>query len=214
MVVNPYEVLGIRRDATPDEARRGYRNRVKKAHPDAGGSEEEFVQLSTALAIVLDPKRREHYDNTGEDQGAQQIDHLEKMALSHIASLVNSLIDELGEQALTVDVIGMMLKQINDHVVKTKNEIGKVKGMIARAEKFKGRFQRDGGNNEIERMIESKIANLQHTIETHVENLKPVERAVEILKNYRFVQDVPVAQQVNIVQTGGAGIWPQSFFSR
>jgi hypothetical protein len=34
---DPYEVLGVPRDATPQDVKAAYRKRVKKVHPDVGG---------------------------------------------------------------------------------------------------------------------------------------------------------------------------------
>ena len=41
-------VLGVGRDATMDEIRDAYREKVKEAHPDNGGSEDEFVRVRDA----------------------------------------------------------------------------------------------------------------------------------------------------------------------
>jgi curved DNA-binding protein len=42
------EVLGVSATATPAEVRRAFRNAVKRAHPDAGGDEGAFRQLTEA----------------------------------------------------------------------------------------------------------------------------------------------------------------------
>jgi len=40
--MDPYQELGVRRDATPEQVKHAYRKRVQKAHPDKGGTKEKF----------------------------------------------------------------------------------------------------------------------------------------------------------------------------
>lgn len=52
MAEDPYQRLGVSRNATPDAIRRAYRQRAKQAHPDAGGSSAEMARLSEAYDQV------------------------------------------------------------------------------------------------------------------------------------------------------------------
>lgn len=63
-MVSPFEVLDVDRDADEAEVRRAYRERVKDAHPDQGGSMEEFQLVRRAYRTL---KRR---DGTGADGDA------------------------------------------------------------------------------------------------------------------------------------------------
>lgn len=53
-----WEILGLERTASLDQINDAYRQAAKKAHPDAGGSHEEFVNLQAAYNAAL--KEREH----------------------------------------------------------------------------------------------------------------------------------------------------------
>lgn len=65
--LDPYEELGVPRDAAEQAICAGYRRRAKKTHPDApGGSAEAFARVSRSLAVLTDPGARERYDRTGE----------------------------------------------------------------------------------------------------------------------------------------------------
>jgi hypothetical protein len=64
---DPYEILGVSRDASFEEIRRAYRKRAKEVHPDLGGSHEDTVELNTAYAFILNEikekeKRREEHE--------------------------------------------------------------------------------------------------------------------------------------------------------
>jgi ferredoxin len=52
-VSSPFEVLGVDPDADEAAVRRAYRNRVKDAHPDHGGSQREFRAVREAYEAIL-----------------------------------------------------------------------------------------------------------------------------------------------------------------
>lgn len=63
---DPYEVLGIRRHASAEEVRRGYREKVKACHPDLGkepGRMETFKQVNQAYRLILGVLEQEKQRN-------------------------------------------------------------------------------------------------------------------------------------------------------
>ncbi|PZG18169.1 DnaJ C-terminal domain-containing protein [Nonomuraea aridisoli] len=62
---DPYEVLGVSRDAGRDEIQRAYRRLARAYHPDVNKSpeaEERFKDVAEAYAILSDPERRRRHD--------------------------------------------------------------------------------------------------------------------------------------------------------
>ena len=51
-MASPYEILGVDPDAEEAEIVDAYRERVKEAHPDQGGSTEEFLAVKTAFERI------------------------------------------------------------------------------------------------------------------------------------------------------------------
>lgn len=65
--MNPYEILGVSKDASQKEVSDAYKRRAKQTHPDKeGGDHEEFVKVSLAFEILSNPEKREYYDRTGQ----------------------------------------------------------------------------------------------------------------------------------------------------
>jgi len=63
-----YEVLGVSKDAGPDEIKKAYRKLALKHHPDHNDepdSEEKFKELSEAYGVLSDPEKRARYDRGG-----------------------------------------------------------------------------------------------------------------------------------------------------
>ena len=65
-----YEVLGIKRDAKPEEIKKAYRRLARKYHPDVNpgdkASEERFKLTTEAHDVLSDPKKRKVYDRFGQ----------------------------------------------------------------------------------------------------------------------------------------------------
>ncbi|MBD3192400.1 MAG: molecular chaperone DnaJ [Candidatus Heimdallarchaeota archaeon] len=66
---DPYDILGVSRNATDAEIKKAYRKLARKYHPDANpdnkAAEEKFKEISEAYSILSDPQERAAYDRFG-----------------------------------------------------------------------------------------------------------------------------------------------------
>lgn len=72
-----YEILGVSKNATADEIKTAYRRLAKQYHPDMNPqnksqAEEKFKELSEAYEVLIDPKKKELYDQYGHAGVSQQ----------------------------------------------------------------------------------------------------------------------------------------------
>ncbi|KAK6967021.1 hypothetical protein R3P38DRAFT_2672217 [Favolaschia claudopus] len=65
---DPYQVLGVERDATAAQIKKVYFQLARKYHPDTStdkGAQEKFVEIQGAYDILKDEKKRQMYDQYG-----------------------------------------------------------------------------------------------------------------------------------------------------
>ena len=60
-----YEVLGVTKNASPDEIKKAFRRLAVKYHPDRGGDEVKFKEVNEAYEVLKEPSKRQRYDQFG-----------------------------------------------------------------------------------------------------------------------------------------------------
>ena len=66
-----YKVLGVDKNATPEQIKKAYRKLARQHHPDVNpndkGAEQKFKELNEANEVLSDPEKRKKYDQFGAD---------------------------------------------------------------------------------------------------------------------------------------------------
>ena len=70
---DPYDVLGVEKKASEADIKKAYRRLARKFHPDVNAGDisakKKFQEIAAAYEVLKDPKRRKHFDETGDTGG-------------------------------------------------------------------------------------------------------------------------------------------------
>lgn len=186
-------MLGVKRRAPQDEIHGAYRRKAKISHPDSGGSVEAFGELTTAYNVLSDTKRRERYDCTGEVE-ATRPDNLDVAALEVIAQKLGMFIH--AEQDVTsMDIAALIEQTIREDITQRRSNISNQRRAIERATRLRTRVKRkaNGEDNKLARMLNWHELCTKNHIQKNEEAVFSMERALEILQDYSFMDDLSLA---------------------
>jgi len=190
-MIDLYRLLGLKRGASKDEVRKAYRRKAKTSHPDTGGSAEAFSALTVAHEVLSDPGRREKYDTTGEIE-QKKPNNFDGSAVEVIAQKLGLIIH--AEQELTGIDIGALIEQsIRDDIARRQASVVEQARAIERAGKLRARVKRkaDGADNMVARVLEWHERSSKDHIKKNEEAVSSLERALEMLDGYLFIDDRP-----------------------
>lgn len=67
---NYYEILGVSRNASPEEIKKAYYKLAHRYHPDKnGGDEKRFKEINEAYQVLSNAEKRKQYDVFGQESG-------------------------------------------------------------------------------------------------------------------------------------------------
>ena len=191
-MIDLYKLLGLKRGASKAEVRKAYRRKAKVSHPDKGGSAEAFSALATAHDVLSDERRRERYDATGEIVAAKP-NNADVAAIEIIAQKLGLIIH--SEHDVSALGIGEMIEQaIREDIARRQAGIADHNRAIERAARLRARVKRkaDGADNTLARVLGWHERSAKDLIKKSEDAVSSMERALEILDGYSFIDDLPV----------------------
>jgi curved DNA-binding protein CbpA len=205
-----YTELGIARHPPPSVAqiRASYRRRAKKAHPDGGGSVEEFQRVTEAVAVLTDERRRRVYDETGTIEDAP-LDDLDNRALQFLFGQIDFVVGEIERRGAfldEIDVVGDVRRGFHEKLRQIDDVVKKVEKSKEMAEEVAARFRaRSGKVDRIGPMYRAKAVGFAQNLASCERDRKMVQRAIEIFAEHEFEGGGRMMQR-------GPVIIPSNFF--
>ena len=175
---NLYDILGVKKTADAIEIKKAYRSRAQKSHPDRGGDEDEFHQISVAYQILSDKEKRKRYDETGEVNKPPSI---EAMAQEVLISLFNGVIEQ-GE--FIGDIVKSLKKKIEAQQQAMQIEIPQRQEKIYKLQKLKNRIISRKGDNFFAMALDARIDKIKNEITNLTQSIAVGAAALDMLANY------------------------------
>lgn len=219
-----YAILGVPHDADIPEIRRAFRKLAATLHPDVGGGEGEFQEISLAKEILTDPDRRAEYDRTGRDSGVR-----ESVIISQAREIIAQAMMEIAlapgggvEDVATVDIVAGLKFAINEPLSQNRKQFAMREATLhqidRRLKRMQGRFKRkDNGDNVMEGLVRG-LQNQQtaawNKLDADKKQVAPLELALRMLENYDYEMERAMSNQfhqIGFVQTSGPTfIWSEA----
>ena len=91
-----YQILGVQPNASADEIKKAYRKLANKHHPDKGGDQAKFKDISVAYETLSDPQRKAEYDMQQQGGGRQFRFHSGNSGFEHFQDIFGAGFDPFG----------------------------------------------------------------------------------------------------------------------
>lgn len=205
--MNPYEILGIKSDATAEQIKRAHRKKSMRTHPDHGGAREDFEAVQKSYEVLSDPERRAHYDRTGEILGEAR-DETVRILMTTLSGAFMQVLQAIAAEKQSVENCLFIASMQNalDASIKSIDDarIGNVKAK-AIFEKMVGRFSVSDGEkpNYLEDILRARIEEVRRHMEQLDSEVARFKMAKQYLADCRYRND-PQTMMATL------GLWSQT----
>ena len=180
--MNPYDVLGVQTNATPDEIKKRYKSLAQQYHPDKGGDTEKFKEINLAYTILIDDERRKDFDATGNIYPKGSI---KENALNKIAEALYVFINQINVDH--EDLILVIKNDVNREKENLNQQILIVVNLITKHEKVVKKLKRKKqGQNILVEFVKKRIEQFETDIKTLNNQIEFCDVILDILNDYRY----------------------------
>jgi signal recognition particle GTPase len=177
----PYETLGVNKNATAEEIKQAYRDKSKEQHPDKGGDEEKFKETSQAYAIIGDPKKREQYDRTGSTETDDPLANIH----AEVSKMFFQVIEHNKKGIKYLDIIKEMLDIITNANSRARQALIEKDVDIAYTTVLLERItSKNDSENFFEGIIKGRIKQFEHDKLMVEQQIEKHELMMEIIAGY------------------------------
>ena len=192
-----YELLGVARDASPEDIKAAYRRAAMEHHPDRNPDDpdahDRFQAVQQAYETLSDPDKRAFYDQHGSAPGPQM--DPEAALREDAISIFMEAMNQSGPNPAQRDIIQLMEGVVMGKQMTLRQSLQQTESMIAKLEKVVGRIHRKegAGPNVLSSFLEQDIAGKRQQCQRFRDMIDHGERLMEYIKTYTF--DVEPAPQ-------------------
>lgn len=190
--MNPYEVLGVKKDADAATIKRAFRRKARQTHPDAGGSAAAFGAVTRAYAVLSDPARRRRYDEEGVCEEPRPDNRAAEVAgvLAGAFQATVGAVMRGGGNVAEVDVINRMKGHLRDAekpLKENERDLGKA---AAALEEVLARLTEKGGTVLAE-VARNELAGVRQGLEQARHQREVLGEALAYLDGCQYRREEP-----------------------
>jgi curved DNA-binding protein CbpA len=185
-VIEPYDLLGISRNADDAAIKAAYRRLAKTTHPDSGGDADSFAHLKCAYELLKDPVRRKVFDETGYDPQLAEVKDLEGLLI--LEKVINDMVLDEREPG-SFDPVAMMRRRLTDEVVQARFHVFELERHRGRIRNHLDRISNKPMADVLGSMLRTRVSSITDAIDKASKHVIAIERAYEMLEGYGYETD-------------------------
>ena len=180
--MNPYEILEVDKNTSLEDIKIKYKQLANKYHPDKGGDAEKFKLINLAYNILMDPIKRQSFDDNGIFFTDTTIINDAKTKLIELFNLFINPLDPENH-----DLIMIMSFELKRRDETNQKRIQDIKITIEKLLKVKNKLKlKKKTHNHMEELLEDTIKQCQRDLEHSLREEKVFAYTKLILDNYAY----------------------------
>lgn len=191
--MNPYEILGVKKNDPERVIKREYRRLAQIHHPDnvETGNEAKFEEIKLAYDILMDPARRKRFDEEGR---VDEIKNISKAIQTFMEMTINATVDAFNPIGMEMDdpnlvnIHNMILKKMKDAQRDIHNNLVTTQRKIHRCNKLIRNFSLkvEGEVDYIGNALRKKLGGLNEEMNRHKDAQRLSEETIRIMEMYGY----------------------------
>ena len=190
---NPYEILGVPRDANEAQIRRAFRRQARTAHPDGGGSAEAFNLLTRAYEILSDKELRRRYDETGETGETPLDPHQAKIIEVLSIGLDMALFKQASDPEFrNSNILQLTAQEITEKRREWMTERSNYEQALKVSQQLQDRFEVAEGHNLLGRAVRGRIEACERHINALDERIALIDETLAWLQTAKLKSSLEI----------------------
>jgi curved DNA-binding protein CbpA len=190
---SPYDVLGVRRNASTKDIKAAYRRQSRTAHPDSPtGSDESWLKLQDAYELLIDKERRAEYDKTGKtEKSSATAEKVAEFIKGEMRALIHDHVKKFGKRVFDNDLVWQDIKtkvihDIGDSIAALTVELDEVRQDRQRATWLKERFITTDEFDPVGELCTEEINTADSKARRIEQSIELAKAAVKVLSSYKY----------------------------
>jgi curved DNA-binding protein CbpA len=184
---NPYRILGVEKDASPDEIRTAFRQLVRLYHPDvSGGDRARYEQVIRANDILTDHDARGRFDRTGQCD-ATGPENMNAAAINFIVEYFKQCIEQTTDAK--ADACSLDLIKMGERYIQLREQQNRPRRLAHGMERAVKRLKKKSAPDQhslLHTVLHNQINNYYRQVEAIEEQIDLHNIALAIITDYSF----------------------------